>query len=296
MGDPRGASFFNLRAYEFYLISILLPETEKPYEFERMSLYLDLMDDDEQGLEEKFDDAVSIIRENYKDIDDATLEMKKSNRGRNYFDYIVTTPSERFGIEIKQSKYKTGSDSVESQIQYEVLFDLLLEKITRPHDNERFKQELRTIKRTLKKYNADGVRWSDITYERSEFARSVAVPARKLLKEMAQYLRYYDTGLMPVLWEYLYGTPIWRVTITPEDTITTYLDVGDIWSKHIPEIVDAPNSLAFSEMNDECSVKLRLHSSSTKVSISSFVAGISFDFTKILRDPNYFTFIFNRTD
>lgn len=271
MGNPRGASFYRIHAYEYSLLMELIPETSISEDVRKLQVYTDLLDNDDRVQMQRQCGFVSdMIKKHCGGLTDAAVSVKRSRRGRNYTDCTVSGRDGRFGIEVKTARNRTGSDLTEYQMQYDTLISLLLQRLP-DRKCPGIAKRWNCLKNTLEKGRKDGLEWNN-----NNLLSSVMLPARELLNDTAAMLHGHGTGLLPALWDHYYGMPVWRTVFTENNAFVTYIDVEKICRDNVYSLAYTEAEAGLQEMSGDSGIRLRVHSSSRKVSASSLVVGTTF--------------------
>ena len=268
---PRGMSVYERQAFEFTLLTALGLTLPDHPQLLRMAVYAEAKDD---LRDKRCAQAAEEINARYK-ISNFKLDITDSNRGRNYSDFILRDPgsSNAFILDVRVTDHGTGSSSHELRLQLKKLLDSLLAGIG-PIDRDLIEQQWMPVEDVIMT-NA-GIAWDALPDKRS----MVFQPSCDILKKITELLHSRDSGLMPCLWNHFYGMPVLQVIFAKKDTniklIDPVVEFGLARSSLSLYTTNAGSSL--SETSYAGSTSIRIHNSSSKVTNSSLVAGISFIF------------------
>lgn len=120
MAGPRGASFMILRQYESCLLekmhaTIIGSGNEGRW----IRYYRGLMpDEDTERREQLCEYAAHIITSQYENLSDLTVEVGKSNKGRNYFAYDASGMAEAGPVSFRVDVTMARSDLSQQYAEY----------------------------------------------------------------------------------------------------------------------------------------------------------------------------------
>ena len=268
MSGPRGMSIFERNAYEFGLLSALPVALPDHPQITRIAVCAANGDPRRDG---RCADAAKMIMNDIGLTSRFTLEVRESNRGRNNYDYILHNriSPEPVILEVKVAKSGTGNDYSERRLRCWNLLEILSDAL--PSDEQAMIWQKWEMIRKIMEENA-GKDWDDLPDRHA----SVFEPARDLLKETAGLLQSHGSGIMPRLWELLYGMPILRVIFAKKDTYIQFIAPASQFDPREASICDTPAGIGMIEGFRSGSTKIRVHNLSRKIAVTGLAAGISF--------------------
>ena len=276
MAEARGETLIELHVYTALLLSLLNVHKEESRQMRKIYTLSSACDPEQREfIFGRCSRAARMMIGTYGSFDNAGAKVLDSNRGRNYFDCII---SDKWDVptllEVVVTDNKTGTPSSEHRIRYERLMDLLLEQDIPYEARVPLEQRYVSIRDMIDKY-PDAL-WGDLPDKSAD----VFMPARDVLKDTALCLHKNGSGLMPVLWGLYYDNPVLRVTFARDRIFLQYIDpVHDFDPAHAV-LENTPVGTGLYEQSGGRSVRIRIHNSSTRMSPQSLVAGISFDFPR----------------
>ena len=264
---PRGMSVYERQAFEFTLLTALGLTLPDHPQLLRMAVYAEAKND---LRDKRCAQAAEEINARYK-ISNFKLDITDSNRGRNYNDYILHDPesSKAFILKVEAPCHS----SYEHRLRFKKLLDVLLEGID-PTDRHLIEQLWIPVEDFIQ--TNTGLAWDDLSDKRS----MVFTPSCDVLKKTTDLLHSRDSGLMPRLWNHFYGMPVLRVTFTKVITSITLLDPVVVFglAKSPPSLYSRAGRARLIESSYAGVTSIRVHNSSHRITETSLVAGISFDF------------------